>query len=46
MMALTSYNNVFTLRAMRPLVCRGISEKRSQQTTLHWLSPSDPGLAP
>ena len=25
---------------------RGISRQRNQQTTLHWLSPSDPGLAP
>jgi hypothetical protein len=29
-----------------PWSARGISEKLIQQTTLHWLSPSDPGLTP
>jgi len=46
MKSVTPANTVFTQRAWRPLVCRGFSGKRNQQTTLHWLSPSDPWLAP
>jgi len=42
--ARTSYNTVFTLRAVRPLVTKKHFEVADQVTTLHWLSPSDPPL--
>lgn len=41
---MTSSNTIFTYGAKAPSLQEVITEKLSQQTTLHWLSPSDPAL--